>query len=131
SEGPGWVSCQVREDHGIFQPRLSWVSGYANTNHHQGSFFRRELHLGYKAGYRVYGDFEHHLRMLCAGIKPELVYEVVAEHRGGGISSDSRWNTEEARAVEENRGPLHAVVPKVMVPIRRWRARLKGLLSRR
>lgn len=126
ADGPAWVSCQVREDHGTFEPRLSWVSWYANTNNHQGSFFRRDLHLGYKADYRVYGDFEHHLRLLCAGIRPTLVRELVAEHHSGGISSDSRWNTEEARAVEENLGPVHALLPKLMVPVRRYRAKLLG-----
>jgi glycosyltransferase involved in cell wall biosynthesis len=128
-DGPAWVSCQVREDHRIFEPRLSWVTRYANTNHHQGSFFRRELHLGYKADYKVYGDFEHHLRLLRAGAKPTLVYELVAEHRGGGISGDPRWVPEEARAVEENYGRMHAMVPKVMAPVRRWRARIFGMFG--
>lgn len=123
-DGPAWVSCQVREDHGIFQPRLSWVTRYANTNHHQGSFVRRDVHLGYKPDYKVYGDFEHHLRLLRVGVKPTMVYELVAEHRGGGISSDARWTPEEARAVEENYGRMHALVPRVMAPVRRCRARL-------
>lgn len=122
--GPAWVSCQVREDHGIFQPRLSWITRYANTNHHQGSFFRRDVHLGYKPGYKVYGDFEHHLRLMHSGVKPTLVYELVAEHRGGGISSDPKWTGEEARAVAENYGWARAIVPKVMAPVRRWRTKL-------
>jgi glycosyltransferase involved in cell wall biosynthesis len=128
-DGPAWVSCQVKEDSGIFQPRLSWVSWYANTNHHQGSFFRRDVHLGYKADYRVYGDFEHHLRLLCAGARPTLVHELVAEHCGGGISADTQWNTEEARAVRENLGRVHALLPRLMVPVRRFRARFSRLLG--
>lgn len=126
---PAWVSCQVKEDSGIFEPRMSWVTWYANTNNHQGSFIRRDVHLGYKPSYRVYGDFEHHLRLLCAGIRPTLVHELVAEHRGGGISADSRWNREEARAVEENLGPVHALLPKLMVPVRRYRAKLARIFG--
>lgn len=128
-DGPGWVSCQVREDWGIFQPRLSWVSKYANTNNHQGSFYRRDLHLGYKSDYWVFADFEHHLRLLRAEILPELVYEIVAEHKGGGISSQSKWVSEEARAVQENYGWPHVLVPRFMAPIRRYRAKVFNLLG--
>ena len=126
-EAPAWVSCQVKEDFGIFQPRMSWITWYANTNNHQGSFFRRDVHLGYKSSYRVYGDFEHHLRLLCAGIRPTIVHELVAEHRSGGVSADARWDVEEARAVQENRGRVRALVPRFMLPVRRFRAKLSRL----
>ena len=66
-DGPAWVSCQVREEIGIFQPRLNWLSHFTNTNHHQGLFYRRDLHLGYKTDYAVCGDLEHHLRLLRSG----------------------------------------------------------------
>lgn len=115
--GPAWVSCQVREDIGIFQPRLNWLSHFTNTNHHQGSFYRRDLHLGYKKDYAVCGDLEHHLRLLRSGQKPRLVYQVVAEHKFGGISSDSRWTFEEARSVRENYGRVHAIVPNIVAPL--------------
>ena len=36
-DGSAWVSCQVREEIGIFQPRLNWLSHFTNTNHHQSN----------------------------------------------------------------------------------------------
>jgi glycosyltransferase involved in cell wall biosynthesis len=130
-DGPAWVSCQVREDIGIFQPRLNWLSHFTNTNHHQGSFYRRDLHLGYKKDYAVCGDLEHHLRLLRSGQKPVLVYQVVSEHKFGGISNDSRWAFEEARGVRENYGRLHALAPNILRPLVRLRHALIRLLSSR
>jgi hypothetical protein len=127
-DGPAWVSCQVREDIGIFQPRLNWLSHFTGTNHHQGSFYRRDLHLGYKKDYAVSGDLEHNLRLLRSGQKPTLVYQVVTEHKFGGISSDRRWASEEDRSVRENYGRVHAIVQiilRYLVRLRHWIIRFR------
>jgi glycosyltransferase involved in cell wall biosynthesis len=121
SDGPVWVSCQVREEIGIFQPRLNWLTHFTNTNHHQGSFYRRDLHLGYKTHYVVCGDMEHHMRLLRSGQEPTLVYQVVAEHEFGGVSSQSRYIFEESLAVRENYGPLRGMAPNIIRPLVRLR----------
>ena len=131
ADGPAWVSCQVREEIGIFQPRLNWMSHFTNTNHHQGSFYRRDLHLGYKTDYSICGDLEHHLRLLRSGQKPRLVYQVVAEHKFGGISKDRRRTHEEARGVRENYGWLHGIVTNIIGPAVRLRHALIRLLGNR
>jgi len=72
--------------------------------HHQGTFYRRGMHLGYDTCLRIVADFDHNQRMLLAGLKVELGDEIVAFHGAGGISSSPEMLAEHFATVRKNFG---------------------------
>lgn len=74
------------------------------TLHHQGTFYRRSLHLGYDESLRVVADFDHNQRMMLAGLKVELRDELVAFHGEGGLSSGRLMLAEHFSTVKKNFG---------------------------
>lgn len=51
----------------IYRPRTGFFLRFANCWHHQGTFYRRETHLGYSTQFRIFSDFDLNQRMMKAG----------------------------------------------------------------
>jgi N-acetylglucosaminyl-diphospho-decaprenol L-rhamnosyltransferase len=99
------ICCRVLEDgNRLFTPRNSWQLRLYNPWHHQGTFYRRAAHLGYDSQYRTFGDFEHNQRMLNARVSLIKADHIVAEHRTGGVSADTRTRHEIYRAIRTHFG---------------------------
>jgi glycosyltransferase involved in cell wall biosynthesis len=104
------VCCQVIEDQKhLYLPRNNWLLRLDNTWHHQGTFYRREAHLGYDPSYRVFGDFDHNQRLRKAGRSVELLDMVVSKHRTDGISRSHESRREIFRIIRRNFGLLHVL----------------------
>ena len=82
----------------IFYPRSGWRTHIENPWHHQGTFYRRSAHLLYDTSYRVFGDFDHNLRLAHNHSNIRLFSEVIADHTTGGHSSIAAFTP----AIREN-----------------------------
>jgi glycosyltransferase involved in cell wall biosynthesis len=129
------VCCRVLTDGtDIFKSRLSLLLRIDNTLHHQGTFYRRTAHLGYKEEYHVLGDFEHNQRLSRSGCSVRQSDFVVADHASGGITTRFRRrdfpNGEHFRSVRSNFGVpwmLLAYLRVLALDVRSWlRKRLRA-----
>jgi glycosyltransferase involved in cell wall biosynthesis len=99
------LSCRVLDEcHREFVPSVSFLSRFRNSWHHQGTFYRRAVHLGYDQSYRVFGDFDHNLRLAKQHPRVEISNAVVALHRGGGLSHNLNHFSEVYRSVRKSHG---------------------------
>jgi len=88
----------------VFRPRTGFVLRFTNFWHHQGTFYRRENHMGYSTQFRIYGDFDLNQRMLKAGKSVRLSNTVVAEVISAGVSGSTSAYHEQNRVVKQNFG---------------------------
>ncbi len=118
------VTCGVLIDDYIqFLPRTGLISKIANGWHHQGTFYLAATHPGYDASYRICGDFDHNQRRLKSGCHIEIDLSIVATHRSGGISMDSKGRLETFRSVRANFGLFYLVLSRIrfgLVDLRQW-----------
>ncbi len=122
------VCCQVLEGGtNLFECRLGWLLKIDNTLHHQGTFYRRAAHLGYRVEYRVLGDFEHNQRLYRSGCSARRLPFVVADHDYGGMTSHYRRRDfpggEHFRSVRSNFGVLWmllAYARLLALDVRKW-----------
>ena len=89
---------------GTHLPTAGFVLRFANTWHHQGTFYRREGHLGYDTQYRIFADFDLNQRMAKAGKKVRLSNTVVAKQISVGVSADMATYGEQYNVVKQNFG---------------------------
>ncbi|WP_160115276.1 glycosyltransferase [Bryocella elongata] len=92
------------EGEGVVLPECGEPLKSRCSLHHQGTFYRRALHLGYDIRLRIVADFDHNQRMLLAGLKVELGQEVVSFHGAGGVSSSPEMLAEHFATVRKNFG---------------------------
>jgi glycosyltransferase involved in cell wall biosynthesis len=92
------------EGFGIHRPRTGFIMRFTNSWHHQGTFYRRASHLGYKAKYRVYGDFDLNQRMMKAGKSVRLFGLVVAQQATVGVSANKQIYKEQYTLIRSNFG---------------------------
>jgi glycosyltransferase involved in cell wall biosynthesis len=118
------VCCRVLIDDKIeFVSRTSLLSRIDNTWHHQGTFYRREAHLGYDVTYHICGDFDHNQRILKADCASKNNPSIVASHRSDGISMANNAREEIYRSVQTNYGRhylLMAMLRFRLMALRRW-----------
>ena len=125
------VTCRVADDaNGVFVPRNDWLMRHQNTWHHQGTFYRREAHLGYDTRFRVFGDFDHNQRMHRKGMPIVISDEVVALHADDGLSHDDRWWHEHLRCIRQNFGVMQLWRAQVRFGYRNTKRRIFGKLRR-
>ncbi len=99
------VSARVLMDNElVFIPRTRHLMRIDNGWHHQGTFYRRLKHLGYRSDYRVFGDFELNQRSLKAGHSYILLRTIVASHRNDGVSNQSKFRHEVFRSIYDHFG---------------------------
>ena len=88
----------------VFRPRTGFVLRFTNFWHHQGTFYRRENHMGYSTQYGIFGDFDLNQRMMKAGRSVRLSNTVVAEVISAGVSGSTSAYHEQNRVVKQNFG---------------------------
>ena len=110
-----------------YHPRTGFFLRFANWWHHQGTFYRRETHLGYGTQYRIFGDFDLNQRMMKAGKSVRLSNTVVAEVIGAGVSGDMSTYGEQYRVVKQNFGTPYVCLARlwryvwpIITTIKRW-----------
>lgn len=101
------------EGFGIHRPRAGFILRFTNAWHHQGTFYRRESHLGYNTQYRIYGDFDLNQRMVKAGKSIRLSNTVVAEQMSPGASRDMVMYPEQYKVVKQNFGTPYVCLAHV------------------
>ncbi len=111
----------------IFRPRAGFVLRFTNFWHHQGTFYRREDHLGYRTQFRVFADFDLNQRMTKAGRSVRLSNTVVAEVVDLGVSGDMSTYDEQYRVVKQNFGTPYVCLAHLwrylwpsIATIKRW-----------
>jgi glycosyltransferase involved in cell wall biosynthesis len=88
----------------IHRPTNGFILRFANTWHHQGTFYRRERHPGYDTRYRIFADFDLNQRMTKAGKSVRLSNTVVAEQVSAGVSANMATYREQYNVVRQNFG---------------------------
>jgi glycosyltransferase involved in cell wall biosynthesis len=113
-----------------YRPRTGFFLRFANTWHHQGTFYRRKTHLGYRTQYRIFGDFDLNQRMMKAGKSVRLSNTVVAEVIGAGVSADMSNYREQYSVVKQNFGTPYVCLALIwrcvwpaIVAVKRWARR--------
>lgn len=118
------VCCRVMVDGDTnFVPRIGILSKIANTWHHQGTFYRRAVHLGYDATYHTHGDFDHNQRIIKAHLRIEFDSTIVADHQSGGASMRDAKRGETYRSIKANFGGFYFVLARLFyafLDIRSW-----------
>ncbi len=89
---------------GTHRPSNGFILRFANTWHHQGTFYRRESHPGYDTQYRIFADFDLNQRMTKAGKSVRLSNTVVAEQVSAGVSANMATYREQYNVVRQNFG---------------------------
>ena len=115
------------EGFGIHRPRTGFILRFANSWHHQGTFYRRAGHLGYDTQYRIYGDFDLNQRVVKAGKSVRLSNTLVAEQLSVGVSGDTANYPELYMIVKRNFGASYVYlshlwyfVSPVVPTLKRW-----------
>jgi len=122
------VCCRVIEDDThLYIPRNDWLLRFANTWHHQGTFYRRTAHLGYDTAYRVFGDFDHNQRLRKAHRSVEVLDIIVATHRTDGVSRNKETRPELFRSIRSNFGSLNVIPAFSRFQMVKLRKLLRGL----
>lgn len=116
------VCCRVLEDGARqYTPRNGWLIRIDNPWHHQGTFYRRDAHLGYDASYRVFGDFDHNQRLSKVTKSIEFLDAVVATHKTDGISRALHARREIYRSIRSNFGSAYLAPALIRFGINRLR----------
>lgn len=100
-----------------------------NTWHHQGTFYRRQTHLGYDPTYSVYGDFDHNQRIAKAQRSFRTFPEIVSSHYNPGLSGSKAHFAEVYRSIRKNSGVLYVALAFLQFKMAGARKRLVRLLS--
>lgn len=130
AEGVDVASFSVLLDsHKLFQPTTGFLLRLENTWHHQGTFYRRAVHLRYDTEYRVFGDFELNQRLSREGKSVRLFPKVVATHREGGISMSGLGFGEIYRSIRNQFGILHALLAFFWYKYKGMRERIRRLTN--
>jgi hypothetical protein len=99
------------EGFGIFRPRPSlFLSRWSMPWHHQGSFYRREGHLGYDTQFPVHADFDLNQRMVRANKSVRCFDILVSRMGGGGVSGNESTRVESYRIILKNFGPHYVLL---------------------
>ncbi len=99
------------EGFGIFRPRPSlFLSRFYMPWHHQGSFYRREGHLGYDTRFPVHADFDLNQRIVLAKKSVRCFDILVSKMGGGGVSANEPTKIESYRIILKNFGPHYALL---------------------
>ena len=94
----------------IFSPKTAFALRFVNTWHHQGTFYRREIHPGYDTSYKIFGDMHANQKLFKQGCVVKIFDTVVANHRNDGISNQSEGASEMYRSIRANFGPFYLVL---------------------
>jgi glycosyltransferase involved in cell wall biosynthesis len=117
------VCCQVLLGSEIvFDSQTDYRSRLDNTWHHQGTFYRREAHLGYDTSYRILGDCEHNHRLLKSGCSMQVVPFLVADHDMQGVSTTTPGKTELYRSIRTHFGEVYVMLSRLRFFLLRVRA---------
>jgi GT2 family glycosyltransferase len=88
----------------------TFLARFSMPWHHQGSFYRREGHMGYDTQFPVHADFDLNQRMIRAGKSIRCFKDVTVSRMGaGGVSSTETTHGESYRIVRKNFG-IHYMV---------------------
>jgi glycosyltransferase involved in cell wall biosynthesis len=118
------------EGFGIHRPRRSqFMSRFSMTCHHQGTFYRREGHLGYDTQFRVHADFDLNQRMLLAGKSVRCCDVVVSKMGDGGLSAKCSYR-DGYRIIGKNFGFLYVCIAFLWRRVSPVIPPLKRLLNR-
>jgi len=116
------VCCRVLEDGARqYTPRSGWLIRIDNPWHHQGTFYRRQAHLGYDPSYQVFGDFDHNQRLSKLTNSIQFLDAVVATHRTNGITSNNYARREIYRSIRTNFGWLYLAPALIRFGVNRLR----------
>jgi glycosyltransferase involved in cell wall biosynthesis len=118
----------LTENGKVFRPTTGFFLRIFNSWHHQGTFYRRALHLVYDTQYRVYADFDLNQRILKSGKKVRLFEEIVSYHGDGGISHSGRNEHENYRSIRKNFGIHYAALRYVWPEYQALRRATKRVL---
>ena len=110
-DGVDMVSFPVSVD-GIstFRPSYGWQLKYANTLHHQGTFYRRAALSPYDLKYKVFADFDLNQRLAKQGAKVRIGQSTVALFASGGLSSQRSSGQELFHVILQNHGVFHVAI---------------------
>jgi glycosyltransferase involved in cell wall biosynthesis len=111
----------------LYVPRTGFPMRIDNWWHHQGTFYRRQKHLGYDLRYQVFGDFEHNQRLLKSGCSVRLHPEIVAAHNNNGISMGQSARFELYRSIRIHFGPVYLPIAFARFELNKLRAAIKRL----
>jgi len=114
----------------IFRPKTGFLLTIENTWHHQGTFYRRAIHPGYDANYRVFGDMCLNQKMFKEGRSVQLFDTVIAEHRDDGISNSRDSVGEVYKAIRSNFGWQRVLLAFLWFKYKGLRHRFGMLLHR-
>lgn len=118
------ICCPVLLDDDVtFVSRTSKLSIIDNTWHHQGTFYRRESHLGYDTAYRTHADFDLNQRLMLSGASVRQSLTPVASHRGDGVTAAGTSRVESLQIVLRHRGGFWWFVAKLRFALQRLRRR--------
>jgi glycosyltransferase involved in cell wall biosynthesis len=112
----------------VYIPKSGFPMKIDNWWHHQGTFYRRSKHLGYKPQYRICGDFDHNQRLIKAGCSVRLLPEIVAEHRNNGISMHPSSRREIFRSIRLHFGSVYIPIAFARFEINKLRRAITRLL---
>ncbi len=117
------VCCQVLlGSEVVFDSRIDYRSKIDNTWHHQGTFYRREAHLGYDTGYRILGDCEHNHRLLKSRCSVRVAPFLVADHDMQGVSTTTPGKAELYRSIRTHFGEGYVLLSRLRFFLLRVRA---------
>lgn len=125
------IACfRVQLDGGVIHvPRGVRSLLIENTWHHQGTFYRRQAHLGYDPTYRVYGDFDHNQRAAKTSKSIRTFSVIVSSHNNPGLSNSKAHFAEVYRCIRKNSGVTYVALAFLQFKMKGIRERFFRLLG--
>jgi glycosyltransferase involved in cell wall biosynthesis len=115
---------------GEYPPRSNLFMRVANAWHHQGTFYRREIHPYYDTHYRILSDFDCNQKMTKSGRVIARFSELVAEQQTLGVSHSVAAADERRGIIRRNFGLSGLIVAVTWDRYCELRVAAKNALSR-
>lgn len=113
----------------IMKSAIDYRIRFGNTIHHQGAFYRRELHLEYDLRYKVYSDFDANQKLFLQKKNFLRFNKLVSYHSLDGISNNRKYFHEYFSVIRRNFGLIWVIVGFLYIKQGKFRMNLKTLFG--
>lgn len=105
--------------------RIDYRTRFANTIHHQGAFYKKELKIRYDLKFKVFSDFDQNQKLFKNKHKFAEYSEAICRHTLDGVSNERRFRSEYYSVIRHNFGWLWELVGRLYIQQGEWRAALR------
>lgn len=109
----------------IFKSRVDFTIRFANTVHHQGACYKKDVNNQYNLSYRIFADFDFNQKLYKQGRDFTKYEKVISVHSLDGISNDRKFRKEYFTVIKNNFGHIAMVIGILYVVQGEWRMRIK------